>query len=94
MKERIDKTASLFCILMILVLAMYIASFIIIGCRSPYPTCSTERTYRCNGTVVEMCDGKNWNPRLDCGAISFNGEDPVAYECVESGDNATCEDIK
>jgi len=51
------------------------------GCKSPYPVCNEAGVYRCAGSAVELCDGRNWNPRKDCAQVWKDGLNPVVYEC-------------
>ena len=68
-----------------------IAFMIYVGCKSPYPPCDAAGVYRCNGNVVELCNGDTWHPRTDCGNIWFEGEVKVQTQCVESGTIAECD---
>jgi hypothetical protein len=53
----------------------------VLGCgAAPYPKCSETRTFRCNGDVIESCNGSFWNPIRDC---SKTGHACVDAECVE-----------
>ena len=51
------------------------------GCgAAPYQECSETRTFRCNGSVIESCNGEFWNPVRDCENTDYACVDA---ECVE-----------
>ena len=63
------------------------------GCKSPYPTCDAVGQFRCQLDILEVCDGANWQPRLDCAEAWFNGQ-AMAYECVQRAGAAMCEVVR
>jgi hypothetical protein len=64
------------------------------GCKSPYPPCDASGVYRCSGSVVEICDGKNWNPRRDCAEVWMGGEKAEPLRCVAMDGEAMCEEVE
>jgi hypothetical protein len=69
-----------------------IAAFAV-GCKSPYPPCSNNGTYRCSDNVVELCNNGSWNPQTYCDEVSYMGT-YLDAQCVQEGINATCEEIE
>lgn len=61
------------------------------GCQSPYPPCNAAGVYRCNGQIVELCNGSNWQPRTDCADVWLDGDQRIDAQCVEAGSVAECE---
>ena len=45
------------------------------GCQPPFPPCSQSETNteRCNGVIIEKCNGENWYPNIYCDEVSFDG---------------------
>lgn len=66
------------------ILAVVVLAIIYLwGCgAAPYAECSPERTFRCNGDVVESCNGDFWNPIMEC-----------QNECEQDGTDADCVDV-
>jgi hypothetical protein len=60
---------------LLILAAVVIFASLISGCKSPYPTCTRVGNYRCNGAVVEACDGQNWNPVSDCKTMYYMGDE-------------------
>ena len=63
------------------------------SCTPAYPQCATTDVtkFRCNGDVIEMCDGQTWSPRINCKEQWNEDGELVPQECVESGGDAECE---
>jgi hypothetical protein len=76
--------------LIVVVIGAIIAISVSSCASSPFPPCSQDLQYRCNGAQVEMCTDGNWMPTRHCGRMGFEGED-VEGECRMHGEQAMCE---
>jgi hypothetical protein len=51
-------------------IGIFVLFTMVIGCTGGYKKCNTPKVWRCDGDVVELCDGDpdnpHWNPRWAC----------------------------
>jgi hypothetical protein len=60
------KTVLVFLLWLGAVALLLVVGALLTSCKSPYSVCNASGAYRCHDTVVELCDGENWQPREDC----------------------------
>lgn len=71
----------------IFVMTVLLSAFLLLGCKSAYPGCDAKSAeqFRCNGSVVEFCDGESWSPRWDCAEI-YGPDGGVSQMSCEIGE--------
>lgn len=69
-----------------------LAVLFVIGCGPmPYPACYQAHEERCNGPVIEVCDGEYWESDMNCAEdLAGPGGIHVEKQCTETGGRARC----
>lgn len=77
-----------------LFIILIVSGLIYLSCGPvPYVPCSAvqDSQTRCNGEVVELCDGEYWNPIMDCSQLTGPDGEPVPHDCSIAEGGATCQ---
>jgi len=59
---------------------------LLLSCGSAYQSCDTVKKFRCNGSMIELCDGEVWHPQYDCTAISLIDGGVAGMQCMDVAD--------
>lgn len=64
------------------------------SCKSAYPPCSADdyAVERCNGTVIEMCEGEVWHAIQDCDQVYAPNGEAMHMLCATDTEGTYCTD--